>query len=169
MTELTVQDRVAQGAAWLDVRYPGWFTGIDLSILDLGDCHQCILGQVYTGCIPAEERGQILAQVVRMHAVGSGGSEEDWRTQILEWGGFSVLDDFHDLPDAGGQHGFNAKAIRWDVPGREDSYFTELDTDYMALLDEWTRVIIQRRLDAHAQAMAEPSQICEPEKVGAAA
>lgn len=43
---MTVESRVARGAAWLDQVVPGWERKIDLSRLDLADSCQCILGQV---------------------------------------------------------------------------------------------------------------------------
>jgi|SRR5687767_3155980 len=151
MSVMTVQDRVAQGAAWLDIRYPGWFNGIDLSILDLADCHQCVLGQVYTGCIPTEERNQLLAQVVTGHAKKTGRSVHYWAEAISYWGGYNVLHDFHELPRGGRDHGFHA-----DVQYDEDTldYYKASEADYAALLDEWTKVIIERRLAQHPDVLA---------------
>ena len=37
----------AYGAAMLDRVTPGWHERIDLAELNLGDCHDCILGQLY--------------------------------------------------------------------------------------------------------------------------
>jgi hypothetical protein len=45
--ELTIKERVAAGAAWLDERAPGWIGQIDLSELDIEEPCNCILGQVY--------------------------------------------------------------------------------------------------------------------------
>jgi hypothetical protein len=36
---------VAAGAAWLDKVKPGWERGMDLGVLDLNDCYNCVLGQ----------------------------------------------------------------------------------------------------------------------------
>jgi hypothetical protein len=123
----------------LDTKYPGWFQSIDLATLDLADCHLCVMGQVYTGVIPAQERGQIIAQVVQGHADASRKSREYWADTISTWGGFSVLQEFYELPQYGRWHGFMAEA---DKDG-------ESEADYAALLDEWTRVIISRRIQAH--------------------
>lgn len=38
---------VARGAAWLDVKHPGWFEKIDVGKLDLEYCTTCVLGQLY--------------------------------------------------------------------------------------------------------------------------
>jgi hypothetical protein len=42
---LSIDERVAAGAAWLDEHRPGWVDRIDLNTLDLGDGCYCILGQ----------------------------------------------------------------------------------------------------------------------------
>lgn len=144
----TVADRVARGAAWLDVRYPTWVDGIDLGILDIADCHHCVLGQVYTGAIPTEERGQILAQVIKSYADSTYKTESFWADRISTWGGYSILNDFYQLEQYGLFHGF--------LGGRDEDGAN--DGDYQALLDEWTRFIIQRRLDAHPD-VAAPSNL----------
>lgn len=46
-TLLTVEDRVARGAALLDEKVPGWVDLIDLDTLDLGSPCRCILGQTF--------------------------------------------------------------------------------------------------------------------------
>lgn len=43
----TVADRVAAGAAWLDDHQPGWVDRIDAAQLDLEDCKECVLGQLF--------------------------------------------------------------------------------------------------------------------------
>lgn len=47
--ELTIEQRVAAGAAWLDENRPGWLDRIFLNSLDVSDCALCVLGQVYGG------------------------------------------------------------------------------------------------------------------------
>jgi hypothetical protein len=48
MTEPTTPAQaVTRGAALLDREFPGWAERIDLPTLDLGDCYQCILGQLF--------------------------------------------------------------------------------------------------------------------------
>lgn len=134
-----VAERVARGAEWLDRKYPGWVDAIDVSILDVSDCHQCVLGQVYTGVIPTEERGQIMAQVSQIMADSSYKSSDYWADSVALWGGYSVLDTLHDLPGAGMCFGFI---------GRRNDDGDDLP-DSALLTDEWTRVIIERRLRAH--------------------
>lgn len=41
------QEAAARGARFLDERRPGWEREIDLSVLDLQSCHDCIIGQLY--------------------------------------------------------------------------------------------------------------------------
>lgn len=47
MSELTIEQRVAAGAEWLDANAPGWEAQIDLSSLDIEEPCNCVLGQVY--------------------------------------------------------------------------------------------------------------------------
>lgn len=42
----TITERVARGAALLDVATPGWFEAINLDWLDLSNCNRCVLGQL---------------------------------------------------------------------------------------------------------------------------
>lgn len=143
----TAEVRVARGAAWLDEKYPGWYSKIDLSVLDISDCYQCVLGQVYTGCIPTEERGQLIAQVASIYALNHGGPADTWTLQISGWGGYSILNEAYELINSGRPYGFHAQLSRFGT-------LEEIDDDYQALLDEWTRVIIQRRLDDHPDVAA---------------
>jgi hypothetical protein len=42
-----IEERVARGAALLDEYVPAWFNKVDLDRLDIGNCTNCILGQVF--------------------------------------------------------------------------------------------------------------------------
>ncbi|MFF3443608.1 hypothetical protein [Streptosporangium sp. NPDC002721] len=42
-----ISDRVARGAALLDLRAPGWAARVDPDTLDLEDCWHCVIGQLY--------------------------------------------------------------------------------------------------------------------------
>lgn len=146
MNEVT--DRVARGAAWLDDKYPQWYSKIDLSTLDLSNCTMCVLGQVYTGVIPTEEQGQILAQAIRSVVEAFPDGEEyaeEYRLEVLtgSYGGYQILTDFHELPNDGEWHGFVASAARDNLDVAREA------AEYQALLDEWTRVIISKRLADH--------------------
>lgn len=44
---MTIAERVAAGAAWLDEHAPGWIGRIDVDHIRMSDCTRCILGQVY--------------------------------------------------------------------------------------------------------------------------
>lgn len=46
---LTITERVAAGAAWLDENKPGWVERISLDKLDIESDCGCALGQVYGG------------------------------------------------------------------------------------------------------------------------
>jgi hypothetical protein len=146
-----VAERVARGAAWLDQKYPQWYAKIDLGTLDLGNCTQCVLGQVYSGVIPQAEQGQVLAQAIAQVTAGYPDAGE-WETEYLEevalgnMGGYQILTDFHELPDEGMWHGFVAPA---DSSGDTDREKAE----YAELLDYWTRAILRRRLAAGQNAV----------------
>ena len=43
----TITASVMRGAKLLDEKSPGWHRRINLHALDLNDCQECILGQVY--------------------------------------------------------------------------------------------------------------------------
>ena len=148
------EDRVQTGAAWLDLTYPGWYRSIDLSILDVAKCDVCVLGQIYTGCIPEGERGQILAQAML--------------DKPRYWSpfGYNVLSELHQLT----------------LPELEAMGFVLITPDncecenlctcipaYPELTDAWTTLIIQRRLDEHPDVRLEYSTLkaIEPEKVTA--
>lgn len=47
MSKLTIEQRVAAGAAWLDENRPDWLGRIFLESLDVSSCTLCVLGQVY--------------------------------------------------------------------------------------------------------------------------
>jgi hypothetical protein len=44
---LTVKQRVANGARWLDENFPGWEGRIDINTLRLSEGRRCICGQVF--------------------------------------------------------------------------------------------------------------------------
>lgn len=46
MTELTIEERVANGVKLLDEKRPGWYKKIDLAKLNINDCVHCIVGQL---------------------------------------------------------------------------------------------------------------------------
>ena len=41
------EEQIAAGMRLLDERKPGWEREIDLNILRMSSCHQCVLGQIY--------------------------------------------------------------------------------------------------------------------------
>lgn len=126
-----IKERVARGAGWLDQRYPDWWNKIDLGTLEVSNCHMCVLGQVYTGCIPTRERNQILAQVL-------GRTPQQVTLDSIP--GYDVLSAYYELGELAIGLGF---AIGWPL-----RFFSPKE-EYAALTDEWTRVIISRRLEAH--------------------
>jgi hypothetical protein len=49
VAELSIVERVQNGAKWLDENHPGWASRIDVSVLDIGSCDSCVLGQLFEG------------------------------------------------------------------------------------------------------------------------
>src|SRR5687768_5401814 len=96
MDTMTIEDRVRRGADWHDMTYPGWWKSIDLGILNIANCHRCVLGQVYTGCIPEAEQGQILAQVIAAMPKYRVTTFVENMTEGDE-GGYQVLLEHHEL------------------------------------------------------------------------
>jgi hypothetical protein len=47
MNELTVDERVENGARWLDENFPGWEGRINIETLELQSTSDCICGQVF--------------------------------------------------------------------------------------------------------------------------
>lgn len=135
---------VARGVAWLDEHYPGWFNAIDLETLNISRCDICVLGQVYSGHVPYAERQQLLAQVIA----------SDPGTYRLY--GFDLLVRRHGLglPDTTSM-GFTS----WPwchhphhVDDGLDSQCPDAPT-FEDLLEAWTQVIIQKRLEAQPETL----------------
>lgn len=55
MAELSIVERVQNGATWLDENEPGWAQRIDPVALNIESCARCILGQLYGDYINAPE------------------------------------------------------------------------------------------------------------------
>lgn len=45
--EISVEQRVSNGARWLDENFPGWTDRINIGTLELEDASNCICGQVF--------------------------------------------------------------------------------------------------------------------------
>lgn len=58
MFEKMAAERVAAGAAFLDVNYPGWYNRINTDTLDIGWCDKCVLGQLYGRRVNSYDRGR---------------------------------------------------------------------------------------------------------------
>lgn len=146
----TIEARVARGAEWLDLNYPTWWKAIDLSTLAVSSCHLCVLGQVYSGCIGVGEQDQILAQVLdRQVPVVRGTMRETIDNGTF--GGFNVLAEYHDLLGYTSVLGF---ATSWETYLNADGIAMSAGDEFTLLTDEWTRVIISRR-------MHEPTEVSE--------
>ncbi len=63
-TEAKLQERVEAGAAFLNVVYPRWYKHMNTKILDLGDPHKCVLGELYGGYSTGKDALDIEGQLV---------------------------------------------------------------------------------------------------------
>lgn len=142
MTDTAIAARVARGADWLDQNYPNWWQAIEISTLDVASCHHCVLGQVFTGCIPVGEGDQILAQVLdSMSGFERQAAQESVATGY--WGGYNTLTEHHALMPFTAALGFSTSAM--GRAGPDGKYVTAV-AELAMLTDEWTRVVISRRL-----------------------
>lgn len=86
MEELTIAERVAAGAEWLDEYSPGWVARIDLSSLDTADPCNCVLGQIYGSYFESPRRARILWEDDYIaDERGFNGPEEDMRPLTAAW------------------------------------------------------------------------------------
>lgn len=140
MKDLTIAERVALGAAFLDKHFTGWWERIDLGTLNIDDCDSCVLGQLWCTA-PQEEAGQIVAQSVgRLMLVSGGALDRMTATEVATNNNpyATIVQAYEELRGTGSHKlGFNFGAN-----------FITHDDEPEALADEWTRLIIQRRLDA---------------------
>lgn len=149
----TIEQRVAQGAAWLDENYPNWWQIIDLSTFNINSCHECVLGQMYNLAIPDSERGDLVAQVVAKAPSYRKTTFAENLAERVE-GGYHVLVEHHDLTLRTEALGFSGiiygpfSGWTWAQQMRE-------------LGEEWTRVIIGRRLDTHPDIRALTRRVLE--------
>lgn len=141
-----IAERVARGAAWLDENYPTWWERIDLATLNIASCSDCVLGQVYTRVIPAEERPGIVAQVLRnMHKFESRIFAEGLAEAAVT-PGFNILIEKHSMVTGAWTMGFSLTTVpAVDAQGNPMGTLEEM----AALTDEWTRLIIERRINAN--------------------
>lgn len=136
--ELTIAERVQLGSAFLDEHFTGWWERIDLNTLNIDSCDNCVLGQLWCTA-PQEERGQIIAQAVQNMIA------RRWNPQLA-----------HEVTRDQTPYGRIATAYEeLNLSGTRDLGFNYGNGMYAelneaeALTEEWTRVVIQRRLDAH--------------------
>ena len=87
---MSIPDRVAAGAAWLDHHYPGWEDKIDLGRLVMSSCRRCVLGQLtgnYTNIVDAWNSHDPEKHLTLEDADQMGFSVNLWRCDSLsdEW------------------------------------------------------------------------------------
>lgn len=65
------EPRVAAGAAWMDEKFPGWESKVNLLRLDIGIPFMCVLGQVFREHAPLHSNGYYWALNNLMDGDGS--------------------------------------------------------------------------------------------------
>ena len=138
---LTIEDakaRVKLGAAWLDERYPNWWDKIDLGTLELSSCDLCVLGQVWTGVVPVEEKFQLIAQAVKGSCYTAKQAMAGDGFNLMMWsdGDLYLYNHVQDL-------GFDLKGVNPNLEPEK----------YETLTQAWTDLIISRRLAAHPETL----------------
>lgn len=66
-----VEPRVAAGAAWMDKKFPGWESKVNLLQLNIAIPFSCVLGQVFEGHAPLHTNGYYWALLNLMDGDGS--------------------------------------------------------------------------------------------------
>lgn len=151
LLEHAMLERVEKGAGFLDRHYPGWWQHMNLGTLDIASCQECVLGQVY-GMAPESERGQVVSQAVQ-YLKTRGLTEDEAQVWMETDSNFVLMTQAHEELQNGGaiDHGFS-----WDpfMEEKQGAVLTEM----------WVRLVIQRRLDAHADVVLEFSKLDRIEK-----
>jgi hypothetical protein len=122
---MSVQERVARGARWLDGVSPGWRDAIAVSALDIASNTHCVLGQVFSDAAASDTFTSGAEYAVRNVVPG---------LKSRDWGVCSALSALESLDCADWlvAHGFASK-FGLDEPDR------------LALNNEWSCVICGRR------------------------
>lgn len=118
--ELTVAQRVASGAAWLDEQKPGWERIVDLPKFKIEDGCRCVLGQVFE-----EEHQEHQEYLLPRH----------WASSAWSW---VVL-----------YHGLGKHDPEWSIDLGFDAIHLSYQQDYEALQEAWTQ-LIKNRFDTGA-------------------
>ena len=127
---MSVQERVARGARWLNEVSPGWRDSIALSALDIMSNTHCVLGQVFSDAAASGEFTSGADYAVRN--VVPGLKSRDWEVCSA----ISALESL-DCADWLIAHGFASK-------------FWLDESDRLALNNEWPCVICGRHDELEA-------------------
>lgn len=133
---LTIEQRVAAGAAWLDRTRPGWVDEVDLDRLEMTECKSCVLGQIVVKerdiVIEATENN-IYAEELEEMIVGYDSLVEATREEL------ALLRQIDDLERLVMTH-VEAEARGFHTGGTYDA----ANPEWQDLTDEWRRVIVAR-------------------------
>lgn len=84
-TPLDCKIAVHNGINLLDEQEPGWRDLIDLDTLDVSDCTQCVLGQVYGHYVTGENRLDIHGGDVTLYGFATAGYGTDYAQLTDAW------------------------------------------------------------------------------------
>jgi hypothetical protein len=122
---MSVQERVARGARWLDGVRPGWRDALELRRLDIHSNVNCVLGQVFAEEAAAHPfrypSGFSYAAMEVIPTAGSDVAEADW----------CLAHGFTDWPLVGSSHEELLVAV----------HEIRTPAERAELVDEWRRII----------------------------
>lgn len=128
--ELTIADRVANGARWLDENFPGWEQRIDVGTLDLSEKDNCICGQVF-------EREAKVAGI----AYGFNYAKQTLFGEANSWiSGYFPYDGDDRAEKVSVLLGFDT-----DLEDRMADNWDDRDRPYRELQEEWLKLLASRR------------------------
>jgi hypothetical protein len=83
---LSIDERVKNGAEFLDEAKPGWEQEIDVSALDVFDGSRCILGQLHGGYLRGLEKTGLLGNYDACVDRGfTTGDDNEWEELTFAW------------------------------------------------------------------------------------
>lgn len=123
MTTSTIAERVQRGAFLLDTQFPGWVDQVDLSTLNLASGCDCILGQKF-GDFACGARATGLSVETASVSLGARSRAQ------LEEHGFLVDIDVR---------------VHYGPIGARLAEMERSDREYVALTNEWAKLITDRR------------------------
>ncbi len=99
-----IRERVARGVVLLDEKRPGWDAQIDIDELDIDNCWDCVIGQLYRSAWNGEDEP---FEIGAVDLVGSGAYLFDNHAPALVEHGFSAYPAEEDKTE------YDALTVEW--------------------------------------------------------